>query len=131
MKERDFEPLYQQEDEFVSIRIGKPGENTGAFIAFDANFQIGLTDQQFDSILLPLLTAISTQQSCDGYQFFQGMKGRYRLTDGRLMIVINQSTGERLIEHAQLALKHYNSYSNLENCIATQEYILYLDMGYF
>ena len=36
MKGRNFEPLYQEEDEFISIRIGKPGENTGAFIAFDA-----------------------------------------------------------------------------------------------
>ena len=112
MENREFKPLYQQEDEFVSIRIGKPGEDTGSFIAFDANFQIGLTDQQFDSILIPLLTTISTQQSCDGYQFFQGIKGRYRLTDGRLMIVMSQSTGERLIGHAKLAMEHYNSISN-------------------
>ena len=114
LKEKDFEPLYRNEDEFVSIRIGKPEQDTGAFIAFDANFQIGLTDHQFNSILVPLLTSITTQQSCDGYQFFQGMKGRYRLTDGRLMIVMSQSTGERLIEHAKLALKYYKSYSKWE-----------------
>ena len=104
MNEQDFEPLYQNEDELVSIRIGKPGQDSGAFIALDANFQIGLTDSQFDSILIPLLTAITTQQSCDGYRFFQGMKGRYRLTDGRLMIVMSHSTGERLIEHCKAAL---------------------------
>ena len=105
MNEEDFGPLYQVEDELVCIRIGKPGQDSGAFIAFDANFQIGLTDQQFDSILVPLLTVITTQQACDGYQFFRGIKGNYRLTDGRLMIVMSQSTGERLIEHAKVALK--------------------------
>ena len=43
MSESDFEPLYQVEDDFVCMRIGKPGKDSGAFIAFDANFQIGLT----------------------------------------------------------------------------------------
>ena len=47
MNKNDHTPLYQYEDELLSISIGKPSQGSGAFIAVDGNIQFGFMDEQF------------------------------------------------------------------------------------
>ncbi len=55
MNKDDYTPLYQFEDETISVRIGKPNVGDGAFLAFNGDIQFGFVNDQYEDMLLPSL----------------------------------------------------------------------------
>lgn len=58
MTDHEYTPIYQYEDEQISVRIGKPGVGDGAFLAFDGNIQFGFVNDQYEDMLLCSLLII-------------------------------------------------------------------------
>ena len=98
MNEHNYTPLYQHEDELISVRIGKSDVGDGAFLAVDGNMQFGFTNDQYDDVLLPLLRAIIEERTDGTFKFYKCQNGDYRLQSQVLMLVMNNQTG--------LALQH-------------------------
>ena len=98
MNDNDYAPLYQHEDELISVRIGKANTSDGAFLAVDGNVQFGFTEGQYDDMLLPLLRAIHNESIEGVFKFYKCQNGDYRLQSQVLLLVMNNQTG--------LALQH-------------------------
>ena len=104
MNEDDYTPLYQFEDELISLRIGKPNVGDGAFLAFNGNIQFGFVNNQYDDMLLPLLRAINNESIEGTFKFYRCQNGDYRLQSHALMLVLDNSTCEALKTHVKKAL---------------------------
>ena len=104
MNKDDYTPLYQFEDETISVRIGKPNVNDGAFLAFNGNIQFGFVNNQYEDMLLPLLRAINNESIEGTFKFYRCQNGDYRLQSHALMLVLDNSTGEELKTHVKKAL---------------------------
>ena len=101
--------LYQHEDEFISTRIGKPGSNSGAFLAFDADIQFGFIEDQYSEDLYPLLEAVAQETKKGKFEFHAcSVSSNYRLRCYGLMIVINKQIGIALQTHANEILSLLN-----------------------
>ena len=109
MNDNDYAPLYQHEDELISVRIGKPNKGGGAFIAVNGNVQFGFTEGQYDDMLLPLLRAIHQESTEGTFKFYKCQNGDYRLQSYALMIVLKSSIGAALQRHATKTLNLINS----------------------
>ena len=105
MTDHDYIPIYQYEDETISVRIGKPLKGDGAFICFGGNIQFGFTNNQYDDMLLPLLKAIIEERTDGTFKFYKCSNGDYRLQSYALMLVLTNQTGIELQKHAAQALK--------------------------
>lgn len=104
MTRTDFTPLYKNEDDLTSIRIGRPGAGDGAFISFDGNIQIGITDSEYTATLFPLLKAIVEERTDGVFKFYKGYAGGYCLQNMGLLLFMSRQTGEALQKHAKLIL---------------------------
>ena len=114
MTNKDYTPLYQHEDKLVSIRVGSPGAETGAFLAFDGNIQFGFMDNQFSESLIPMLDSIVNERIEGKYKFYKVKNGEYRLHSGPLMLVIKNESAVALKCHASEALSVLIPNSNME-----------------
>lgn len=97
---------YKHEDDLVSIRIGKPGDGEGAFLAFDGNVQFGIADSEYTTTLIPLLEAIVEESSGGEFRFYKRQDEEYCLQCHGLIIVVSIQTGAALQDHAQSILNH-------------------------
>jgi len=104
MTDHDYTPIYQYEDEQISVRIGKPVIDDGAFLAFNRNIQFGFLEDQYQDMLLPLLRAIREESIEGTFKFYQCRNGEHRPQSHALMLVIDNSTGESLKAHVKHAL---------------------------
>jgi hypothetical protein len=104
MNKDDYTPLYQFEDELISVRIGKPRVGDGAFLAFNGNIQFGFVNDQYEDMLIPLLRAIDHESIEGTFKFYRCQNGDYRLQSHALMLVLDNSTGEALKNHVKKAL---------------------------
>jgi len=104
MTDHDYTPLYQYENEQISVRIGKPNVGDGAFLAFNGNIQFGFVNGQYEDMLLPLLRAINNESMDATFKFYRCQNGDYRLQSHALMLVLDNSTGEALKTHVKKAL---------------------------
>jgi len=104
MNKDDYTPLYQHEDDVISVRIGKPNVGDGAFLAFNGNIQFGFVNDQYENMLLPLLKAISDESTNGNFKFYRCQNGDYRLQSHALMLVIDNFTGESLKAHVKNVL---------------------------
>lgn len=109
MTEIDYTPLYQHEDKLVSIRIGKPEQKSGAFIAIDGNIQFGFMDEQFNQHLIPLLECIINERTEGIYRFYKCKGDNYRFQSRALMLLLSNETGLALQHHAKEILNLYKN----------------------
>jgi hypothetical protein len=110
MTDHDYTPIYQYEDEQISVRIGKPEVGDGAFLAFNGNIQFGFVKDQYEDMLLPLLRAINNESIDGTFKFYQCQNGDYRLQSHALMLVIDNRTGVTLQNHARKVLDICSAY---------------------
>jgi hypothetical protein len=108
MTDHDYTPIYQYEDEQISVRIGKPGLDDGAFLALNGNIQSGFLEDQYQDMLLPLLRAIREESIEGTFKFYRWRNGEYRLQSYAIMIVMDNQTGQILQNHAQKILDALN-----------------------
>jgi len=101
MNKDDYTPLYQFEDELVSVRIGKPNVGDGPFLAFNGNIQFGFVNDQYEDMLIPLLRAIDNEYIEGTFKFYRCQNGDYRLQSHALMLVLDNKTGVVLQNHAK------------------------------
>ena len=109
MNKNDHTPLYQYEDELLSISIGKPSQGSGAFIAVDGNIQFGFMDEQFIDDLIPLLESILEERTEGIYRFYKSKNDVYRFHSRALMVVLSNQTGLALQHHAKKVLDAYSN----------------------
>lgn len=114
MTSKDYTPLYQYEDDLVTVSVGKPGAEMGGFIALDGNIQFGFMDNQFSETLIPLLESIVNETVQGKYKFYKCQSGNYRLQNGPLMLVIKNASAVALKHHALKALSMLIPNSNIE-----------------
>lgn len=114
MTVNDYSPLYQHEDELVTVRLGKPGTKSGAFLGFNGNIQLGFMDNQYTDTFMPILKSIVNESTEGKYKFYESENGEYRLQHGALMVIMNNATALSLKHHAKKALTAYIPYSNME-----------------
>jgi len=105
MADHDYTPIYQYEDEQISVRIGKPEVGDGAFLAFNGNIQFGFVNDQYEDMLLPLLRAINIESIDGTFKFYRCQNGDYRLQSHALILVIDNKTGLTLQSHTQKILE--------------------------
>ena len=110
MNKDDYTPLYQFEDETISVRIGKPNVGDGAFLAFNGNIQFGFVNDQYEDMLLPLLRAINNESMDGTFKFYRCQNGDYRLQSHALMLVMDNKTGLALQSHTQKILEACDSH---------------------